>query len=67
MRSGNADAMVFLVVGIAAVLFFALTYAIVVRGSLGLVKKRLSEEPELARDVPDEEVTGDELPTDIEY
>lgn len=52
---------------IAAFLVMALIYAIVIRGSLGLVKKRLKEDPELAKPVPDEKVDGGELPTDIEY
>jgi len=51
---------------IAAVVVMGAAYAIVIRGSLGLVKKRLEEDPELAKSVPKDK-RGDGLPTDIEY
>ena len=51
---------------LAAVVVMGAAYAVVIRGSLGLVKKRLDEDPELARPVPDEKL-HDGLPSDIEY
>jgi len=51
---------------IAAVVVMGAAYAIVIRGSLGLVKKRLKEDPELAKSVPKDK-RDDGLPTDVEY
>ena len=56
---------IFLVI-LGAVVVMGGIYAIVIRGGLGLVSKRLEDEPDLKKAVPDDKL-DDGLPTDIEY
>jgi len=58
--------MTYVLIALAAVVVMGAAYAVVIRGSLGLVKKRLEEDPELAEPVPDSQL-DDGLPTDVEY
>jgi len=57
--------MTLLLFGVIALLVMSGIYFAVVRGGLGLLSKRLDEDPELSKPVPDDKRDG--LPTDIEY
>ncbi len=59
--------MIIALIALAAFLVMAGVYSVIIRGSLGLVKKRLEEEPDLKKPIADEKLDGDRLPTDIEY
>ena len=67
---------------VAAVAVMAIIYVVVIRGSLGLLKQRFREEPDLKKDAKQVDVPGkdsardrsvsdrhleDDLPADIEY
>jgi len=51
---------------IAALIVMGAVYAVVIRGSLSLVTKRLEEDTELAKPVPDEKLDSG-VPVDVEY
>ncbi len=54
-------------IALAAFALIAVVYVVVMRGSLGLLRKRLDEEPDLGKPVPDEKLADGKLPTDIDY
>lgn len=54
-------------IAIAAIAVIAITFAVVMRGSLGLLRKRLDEDPELAKPVPNDKLDDDSLPVDVDY
>jgi hypothetical protein len=59
--------MLIALISLAAALFLVVVYFVVVRGSLGLVKRRLDEDPDLAKPIPADKLDADDLPVDVEY